>query len=250
MVFLHGLGGGRWSWGVSRGANDPKGLAAQVLHPLWHHGRKAVGLALASLGQDGSLLSPAFQHGSTPQNYANQLEETLRSLHFLERKKIIVIGHPIGAAAAWEFASHITQRERKYAQGVTVVALSPVRALAERRFLTFGCRLSGVALGIGHLLSSLFHPLKEPASRKIAALAAGLRGLARQGKFAGNLGRVKGEVVVGERDWVARRGLKKTLARARSIWPVFLLPSVGYNLLTIPTLGTILASHITRFLQG
>lgn len=208
-----------------------------------------MGLALASLGQDGSLLSPAFQHGSTPQNYANQLEETLRYLGLVEGKKIIAIGHSIGAAAAWEFASHITQRER-YAQGVTVAALSPVRALAERRFLTFGCRLSGVALGIGHLLSSLFHPLKEPASRKIAALAAGLRGLARQGKFAGNLGRVKGLVVVGERDWVARRGLKEALVRARPIWPVFLLPSVGYNLLTIPTLGTILASHITRFLQG
>jgi hypothetical protein len=28
------------------------------------------------------------------------------------------------------------------------------------------------------------------------------------------------------------------------------LPGVGYNLLTIPTLGTILASHITKFLQG
>jgi len=184
VVFLHGLRGGRQAWGVSRGANDPKGLAAQVLHPLWHQGRKAVGLALASLGQDGSLLSPAFQHGSTPQNYAHQLEETLRYLGLVEAKKIIVIGHSIGAAAAWEFASHITQRERKYAQGVTVVALSPVRALAESRFLTFGCRLSGVALGIGHLLSSLFHPLTEPASRKIAALAAGLRGLAHQGRFS------------------------------------------------------------------
>ena len=248
MVFLHGLGGGRWSWGVSRGANDPEGLAAQLLYPLWHHGRKAVGLALASLGQDGSLLSPAFQHGITPQNYAHQLEETLRYLGLVEAKKIIVIGHSIGAAAAWEFTSHITQRERKYAQGITVVALSPVRALAESRFLTFGCRLSGVTLGIGHLLSSLFHPLTEPATRKIASLAAGLRGLSHQGKFAGNLGRVKGLVVVGERDWVARRGLKKTLARARSIWPVFLLPSVGYNLLTIPTRGTILASHITKFL--
>lgn len=94
------LGWRRWSWGVSRGANDPKGLAAQVLHPLWHHGRKAVGLALASLGQDGSLLSPAFQHGSTPQNYAHQLEETLRYLGLVEAKKIIVMGHSIGAAAA------------------------------------------------------------------------------------------------------------------------------------------------------
>lgn len=249
VVFLHGLGGGRWSWGLSPGANDPEGLAAQVLHPLWRQGRKAVGVAVAAIGEDGSELSPISQKGVSPQNYANQLEETLRSLCLLEAKKIIAIGHSIGAAAAWEFSSSLTGKGGPLSD-VTVVALSPVRALAESWLLTFGCRLSGAVLGIGHLLSSLFHPLTEPATKKIAALAAGLRGLAYQGKFAGNLGRVKGVVVVGERDWVARRGLKEALARARSIWPVFLLPGVGHNLLTIPTLGMILASHITKFLRG
>ncbi len=250
VVFLHGLGGGRWSWGISRNANEPEGLAAQVLHPLWRQGRKAMGLTVAGLGQDSSVLSPDLENGITPQNYANQLEETLRCLGLLQGKKIIIIGHSIGAAAAWEFASHISQRERRDHQGVTVVALSPVRALAESWLLTFGCRLSGAALGVGRILSTLFHPLTEPATRKIATLAAGLSGLAHQGKFAGNLGGVKGVVVVGERDWVARRGLKEALARACSIWPVSVLPGVGHNLLTIPTLGMILVTHITKFLQG
>ncbi|GEM_PF-5554693 len=249
VVFLHGLGGGRWSWGVSHGANDPKGLAAQVLHPLWHQGRKAVGLAVAGIGQDGSELGPTSKRGITPQNYANQLEETLRSLHLLEAKKIIAIGHSMGAAAAWEFGSSLAEKDGP-APDLTVVALSPVRTLTESWLLTFGCRLSGAALGVGRILSTLFHPLTEPATKKIATLAAGLRGLAHQGRFAGNLGRVKGMVVVGERDWVARRGLKETLARARSTWPVSLLPGVGHNLLTIPTLGVFLGSYITKFLQG
>ncbi|MFQ6002013.1 MAG: alpha/beta fold hydrolase [Anaerolineae bacterium] len=249
VVFLHGLGGGRWSWGVSRGANDPEGLAAQVLHPLWRQGRKAVGLAMAGIGQDGSELGPTSKRGITPQNYANQLEETLRSLHFLEGKKIIAIGHSIGAAAAWEFGCSLAENISPLPD-LTVVALSPVRTLTESRFLTLGCRLSGAALGVGRILSTLFHPLTEPATRKIAILAAGLRGLAHQGKFAGNLGEVKGVVVVGERDWVARRGLKEVLTRARSIWPVSVLPGVGHNLLTIPTLGMILVTHISKFLQG
>jgi pimeloyl-ACP methyl ester carboxylesterase len=249
VVFLHGLGGGRWSWGVSRGANEPEGLAAQVLYPLWHQDRKAVGLAVAGIGQDGSELSPTSKRGITPQNYANQLEETLRFLHFLEGKKIIAIGHSIGAAAAWEFGSSLAEKDSPLLD-LTVVALSPVRTLTESGLLTFGCRLSGAALSVGRILSTLFHPLTEPVTRKIATLAAGLRGLAHQGKFAGNLGRVKGVVVVGEHDWVARRGLKEALARARSIWPVSILPGVGHNLLTIPTLGMILVTHITKFLQG
>lgn len=249
VVFLHGLGGGRWSWGISRDANDPQGLAAQVLHPLWRQGRKAVGLAVAGIGQDGSELSPTSERGLTPQNYANQLEETLRSLHFLEGKKIIVIGHSIGAAAAWEFSSSLTEKGRPLPD-LAVVALSPVRTFTESGFLTFGCRLSGAVLGVGRILSALFHPLTEPATRKIATLAAGLRGLALQGRFTGNLRRVRGVVVVGEHDWVARRGLKEALARARATWPVSIVPGVGHNLLTIPTLGMILATHITKFLQG
>lgn len=247
VVFLHGLGGGRWSWGVSRGAL--KGLAAQVLYPLWRQGQKAVGLAVAGIGQDGSELSPASESEITPQNYANQLEETLRFLHFLKEKKLIAIGHSIGAAAAWEFGSNLAGKDNPVPD-LTVVALSPVRALTESWLLTFGCRLSGTALGVGRILSALFHPLTERATKKIGTLAAGLRGLAHQGRFAGNLGGVKGVVVVGERDWVARRGLKETLARARSIWPVSILPDVGHNLLTIPTLGMILVTHITKFLQG
>lgn len=249
VVFLHGLGGGRWSWGISPGANDPEGLASQVLHPLWRQGQKAVGLAVAGIGQDGSELSPASKRGITPQNYGNQLEETLRFLHFLRGKKIIAIGHSIGAAAAWEFGSGLAEKDNPVPD-LTVIALSPVRALTESWLLTLGCRLSGAALGIGRILSTLFHPLTEPVTRKIATLAAGLRGLAHQGKFAGNLGRVKGVVVVGERDWVARRGLKEALARARSIWPISVLPGVGHNLLTLPTLGMILVTHITKFLQG
>ena len=249
VVFLHGLGGGRWSWGVSSGANDPEGLAAQVLHPIWRQGRKAVGLAVAGIGQDGSELGPTSRKGLTPQNYGNQLEETLRSLHFLEGKKIIAIGHSIGAAAAWEFGCTLAEKDSPVPD-LTVVALSPVRTLTESWLLTFGCRLAGAALGVGRILSTLFHPLTEPVTRKIATLVAGLRGLAHQGKFTGNLGGVKGMVLIGERDWVARRGLKEALARARSIWPVSVLPGVGHNLLTIPTLGMILVTHITKFLQG
>lgn len=249
VVFLHGLGGGRQAWGVSVGGDEPAGLAALVLRSLWHQGRKAVGIAMAGMGEDGSELGPTSQRGITPQNYANQLEETLRSLHFLERKKIIVIGHSVGAAAAWEFGSRLAERGSPLPD-LSVVALSPVRTLTESWLLTFGCRLSGGVLGVGRVLSTLFHPLTEPATRKIAALAAVLRGLAHQGKFAGSLRRVKGVVVVGERDWVARRGLKEALARARSIWPVSVLPGAGHNLLTIPTLGMVVVTHITKFLQG
>ncbi len=248
VVFLHGLGGGRWSWGLHGEASAPEGIASQVMRSLWERGKKAVGLALAGLGNDGSELSPHSQEGITPGHYAQQLEETLRALGLWDGKRIVVIGHSIGAAAAWEFGSLTAKRSLKgKLPRLAVIALSPARAITESRLFTFGCHLSAAAINAGRWLSTPLQPLMRPLRQRMAALAASLKGLAQQGDLTDTLLEIEGVVLVGERDWVVRRGLPGALRKARSRWPVTILPGVGHDLLALPTIGLILAAQITKF---
>jgi len=58
VVFLHGLGGRRNAWGIPWDKKN-EGPASQIMCSLWLRGQRALGLALARLGHDGSALSPA-----------------------------------------------------------------------------------------------------------------------------------------------------------------------------------------------
>lgn len=239
VAFLHGMAGGRTSWGIGQaGQGQRESLVLKTLHSLESLGKEAVGVVLAGLGRDGGTLdAAASRHGITPQQYSRQLEFVLRYLDLFRCGKIIGVGHSVGAAALWEFAASILSSIGSPVSttvsrpNLSVVAISPVRAIADSKYLTLGCQIAGRGL---HLLLRPLVRLWRLSSRRLldfTAVASVLRGLARQGPFTGNLAGVKGLVLVGERDWVALAGLTAGLRRAGCKWPVAKLAGLGHDLL-------------------
>ena len=256
VAFLHGLGGGRDSWGVGNApTQSERSFVLQVLRSIESLGKQALGLVLAGLGRDGGNLSSAVGAGGiTPQHYSRQLEFSLRHLNLLQCDKIIGIGHSLGAAALWEFAGRNSSdsspqaRSRDSRLDVSVVAISPVRAIAQSRFLTVGCQIAGKGLDL--LLRPLVG-LWRFSSRRLSdfvATASALKGLGRQVPFSGSLAGVKGLVLIGERDWIARTGLVRDLRRASCQWPVAQLAGLGHNLLWHPATVRALTNHIPALL--
>jgi pimeloyl-ACP methyl ester carboxylesterase len=256
VAFLHGMGGGRGSWGIGGATPGPQdSFVLGVLDALERLGKQALGLVLAGLGRDGGDLDPLVrQRGITPQHYSKQLELALRSLDLLKCSRIIGIGHSVGAAALWEFASGRCAEEggegeaKRARLDISVVAISPVRAIAESRFLSLGCQVAGKGLDL------LLRPVvglwrfSGRGLSQLTATASALKGLARQGIFNGTLAGVKGLVVIGQHDLVARVGLRKDLRRAGCQWPVAQLAGLGHNLLWHPATQRVLVSYLPSLL--
>jgi len=254
VAFLHGMGAGRWTWGLDND-NDTShnnidhekrrnSLALQVMTALWEKDPSAVGLVLAGLGHDGSRLSDeARRNGITPRQYADQLLAFLEFLGGCQGKKLIFIGHSIGAAALWEVAE-----ELKGKADVVIIAISPVRAIADSRFLSWGCRLSSWGLWVAYSVGGWLHLLSTEVQASLAALAATLRGVGHQGRFRGILEGSRGAIILGQRDWVARRRLRHALARARCPWPVTELPGQGHDLLSAPDTTRAVLQHLKQLI--
>jgi pimeloyl-ACP methyl ester carboxylesterase len=256
VAFLHGLGGGRRSWGIGEASRErQESFVLKVLETVEGMGKEAVGLVLAGLGRDGGSLSPTVgESGITPQHYSRQLGFALRHLKLSCAAKIIGIGHSVGAAALWEFASRRSSNgdslldEVDRRSDVSIVAISPVRAIAESRFLTAGCQIAGKGLDL------LLRPvvgLWRLSSRRLSsylAMASVLKGLARQGPFGGSLEGVKGLVLIGQLDWVARVGLAGALQRAGCRWPIAELAGLGHNLLGHPAMERVLMDYLPNLL--